>query len=79
MNRKSKHRRQDMIPTRFKDAFITSTLGHRQEFTSESDYLNNIYYPLIDAILVEMRDRFSPSNITLLSSISSISPQSKYF
>jgi len=79
MNRKSKHRRPNVIPTRFKDAFITSTMGHRQEIINEVDYLNNIYYPLIDAILVEMRDRFSPSNIALLSSVSSISPQSKHF
>ncbi|CAF4107884.1 unnamed protein product [Rotaria socialis] len=79
MNRKSKHRRANIIPTRFKDAFITSTIGHRQEITSEYGYRDNIYYSLIDAILIEMRDRFSPSNIALLSSLSSISPQNKNF
>ncbi|CAF4495497.1 unnamed protein product [Rotaria socialis] len=79
MNRKSKHRRANIIPTRFKDAFITSTIGHRQEITSEDGYRDNIYYPLIDAMLIEMRDRFSPSNIALLSSLSSISPQNKNF
>ncbi len=79
MDRKSKHRRSKVIPTRFKDSFITSTIGHRKELVTEEDYRDNIYYPLIDAILVEMRDRFSPSNIALLSSVSSISPQSKSF
>ncbi|CAF1302516.1 unnamed protein product [Rotaria sordida] len=79
MNRKSKHRRSNTIPTRFKDAFITSTMGHRKEFLTEADYYENIYFPLIDAILVEMRDRFSPSNLAVLSSVSSMSPQSKSF
>ncbi|CAF3192960.1 unnamed protein product, partial [Rotaria sp. Silwood2] len=79
MNRKSKQRRSNKIPTRFKDAFITSTMGHRKEFLTEADYRENIYFPLIDAILVEMRDRFSPSNLAVLSSVSSMSPQSKSF
>ncbi|CAF1420640.1 unnamed protein product [Rotaria sordida] len=79
MNRKSKHRRSNTIPTRFKDAFITSTIGHRKEFLTEADYRENIYFPLIDAILVGMRDRFSPSNLAVLSSVSSMSPQSKSF
>ncbi|CAF4633526.1 unnamed protein product, partial [Didymodactylos carnosus] len=79
MNRKSKHRRPKVIPTRFKDTFVTSTMGHRKEIVNEDDYRDNIYYPLIDAILVEMRDRFSASNIAVLSSVSSISPQNKNF
>ncbi|CAF1600584.1 unnamed protein product [Rotaria magnacalcarata] len=62
-----------------RNAFITSTIGHRKEITSEDDYRDNIYYPLIDAILIEMRDRFSPSNIALLSTLSSVSPQNKSF
>ena len=68
-----------MIPSRFKDAFLTSTIGHRKDIESEVDYRDNIYYPVLDAILVEMRDRFSPSNIALLSSVASLSPQNNSF
>ncbi|CAF4520043.1 unnamed protein product, partial [Didymodactylos carnosus] len=68
MNRKSKHRPPKVIPTRFKDTFVISTMGYRKGIVNEDDYRDNIYYPLIDAILVEMRDRFSASNIAVLSS-----------
>ncbi|CAF1440761.1 unnamed protein product [Rotaria sordida] len=47
------------------DAFITNTMGHRNEFLTEADYRENICFPLIDVILVEMRDRFSPSNLAV--------------
>ena len=79
ISQKSKHRQSKTIPNRFKNAFLTSTIGHRKDIESEVDYRYNIYYLMLDAILVEMRDRFSPSNIALLSSVASLSPQNNSF
>jgi hypothetical protein len=67
------------IPARFQDCFIDSTIGHRDTATSEGHHRVNIFYPLIDAILIEMRDRFAPSTSTLLTSLSALHPQSNHF
>ncbi|CAF4228706.1 unnamed protein product [Rotaria sp. Silwood2] len=43
MNQKSKQKRPKIIPTRFKDTFLTSTIGHRTEIINEDDYRDIIY------------------------------------
>ncbi|CAF1298214.1 unnamed protein product [Rotaria magnacalcarata] len=46
-----------------------------------SDQLNNIFsfYPIINSILLEMKDRFSKTNMEILCSISLLSPDSPTF
>ena len=41
--------------------------------------MNRIYFPLIDCMLVELKDRFSSQTLSLLKSISTVYPESVNF
>ncbi|CAF1525372.1 unnamed protein product, partial [Rotaria sordida] len=73
INRKTK------IPTRFKDCFIDSTVGQREMLSTSTDFMNKIYFPLIDCMLVELNDRFSSKTLALMKSMSTVYPESENF
>lgn len=86
LNQPTRFRRKTSIPTRFKNSvIITTTVGHRdrgnqQSFESnEEKFRNELFYSLIDAILIELNDRFSDENIILLSSVSAAHPGNQHF
>ena len=72
-------RRAIKVPDRFKDCTIDSTLGHRQELSSTIDYIDRLYFPLIDSILVELNDRFSSTTLSMIKSMSAVYPESENF
>lgn len=74
-----KLRRTRTISTRFKNCIVTSTIGQRDEFNNENIYRISIFYPVIDSIMIEMEDRFSKTNVEILRSVSSLSPDSAMF
>lgn len=71
--------RSTAIPIRFQEFFIDSTVGHRETLQTSADYLNKLYFPLIDCILVELNDRFSSKTLSLMKSISTVYPESANF
>ncbi|CAF4928516.1 unnamed protein product, partial [Rotaria sp. Silwood1] len=78
--REKKRCRTRTIPARFANPIITSTVGHRDDDGNDEYRIRtSIYYPLIDAILIELNDRFSNSNLNLLTSLSSLYPESENF
>lgn len=79
LNFKIKERRLKTTSTRFSNCFITSTIGQREEFNNKDKYRTFTFYPIIDSILIEMKDRFSKTNMEILRSISSLSPDSQTF
>lgn len=72
-------RRTISMSSRFRDCIVSSTIGQRELIDTLSKYRTSIYYPVIDCILIEMKDRFSNTNIEFLRGISSLSPGSSNF
>ena len=62
LNDKPEHHRKRTIYIRFKDSIIESTIGQRDDNQNQEYYRAYIDYQLIDNILVELNDRFSPKN-----------------
>ncbi|CAF3185474.1 unnamed protein product, partial [Rotaria sp. Silwood2] len=79
LNVKMKERRIKTTSTRFTNYFIRSTIGQREEIDSKNKYRIFVFYPVIDSILLEMNDRLSKTNMEILHSISSLSPDSPTF
>jgi hypothetical protein len=79
LNDTIKRNRKRVVSTRFKDSVIESTIGQRDYNENKHYYRTHIYYQLIDNILIELEDRFSSSNLQILSSISSLCPTSDTF
>ncbi|CAF1035837.1 unnamed protein product [Adineta ricciae] len=75
----AKHRRTKTLSTRFKDCVVMSTIGQRENISSVDEFRDRVFYPVIDAILIEMNDRFSNSNLEIIRGISSLSPDSSQF
>ncbi|CAF1464519.1 unnamed protein product, partial [Rotaria sordida] len=67
------------IPARFEAFIINSTLRQREVLSSSTDFMNRIYFPLIDCMLVELNDRFSSKTLSLMKSISTVYPESSNF
>lgn len=72
-------RRKRLVSSRITDFIVESTTGQRERNQTEEFYRTRIYYPLIDNMLVEMKERFSSMNLQILSGISSLSPDSDSF
>ena len=75
----SNTKRSRKEPLRFKDLLITSTSGHRDGLKSDEEYRTNLFYPILDSILSELKDRFSDDNILILNAISALCPRSSNF
>ncbi|CAM4956510.1 unnamed protein product, partial [Rotaria socialis] len=67
------------VPIRFQEFIIDSTIGQRETLQTSTDYLNRLYFPLIDCMLVELNDRFSSKTLSLMKSISAVYPNSTNF
>ncbi|CAF1338639.1 unnamed protein product, partial [Rotaria sordida] len=67
------------ITARFEAFIINSTLRQREVLSSSTDFMNRIYFPLIDCMLVELNDRFSSKTLSLMKSISTVYPESSNF
>ncbi|CAF2855335.1 unnamed protein product [Rotaria sp. Silwood2] len=67
------------VPIRFQEFIIDSTIGQRETLQTSTDYLNRLYFPLIDCMLVELNDRFSLKTLSLMKSISTVYPNSTNF
>ena len=74
-----KVRRVKSVPSRFKDVIITSTIGHRDHLNSEAKYRTHLYFPLIDSMLVELKDRFSEKSINVVNGINALCPERDNF
>ncbi|CAF3612443.1 unnamed protein product [Rotaria socialis] len=79
LNVKVKERRLKTTSTRLKNFLVTSTIGEREIIDCECKYRTSIFYPVIDSIILEMRDRFSTTNMDILRAVSSLSPESSTF
>lgn len=75
----SRSRRQRQLPRRFEDGVICESTGSREIMSSSQHYKVNVYFPVLDSILSELKSRFNHSNIEIMKAISSINPQSKNF
>ena len=71
--------RKITIPARFQECIIESTIGQRETLSSSTDFMNRIYFALIDCMLVELNNRFSAKTLSLMKSISTVYPESENF
>ena len=86
LNQPTRFRRKTSIPSRFQDSVIFTTTigqkdwGNQKSFRSNENKLRHeLFYSLIDSILIEPNDRFSDENILLFSSVSAIHPSNQQF
>ena len=72
-------RRQRQAPHRFEDGIVYQSTGTRDILSSSQHYKVNVYFPVLDSVLMERRNRFSHNNIELMKAISLINPVKNIF
>ena len=77
LSRKRKHK----LPVRLCDALVTTTVGHREELSTENQYcvIHVLYYRVLDCMIDELNKRFNNESKLCMKGISACSPNSKYF
>ena len=68
--------RRRQLPRRFDDAVVMETTGARE--TGES-FKISLYFPILDAIISELRNRFDNKNLDLMRAIQFYNPLSPQF
>ena len=75
----SSRQRRKVMPQRYNDEVVFETTGSRDcpsEDDADSMLKSNLYFPILDAILVELNSRFSQKNLELMRSLHACCPTS---
>ena len=68
--------RSRRLPKRFDDGIILETTGIRDE---SDNYKINLYYPVLDSFLCELKRRFSDKNKDIMRALQACCPTSQLF
>ena len=71
--------RKKRPPKHFEDSVFLESTGSRQVLSSSEEYKRDLYFPVLDAFLAELRRRFDVKNMDVMRAIQACNPQSKYF
>jgi len=79
INNQVQSQRQRRTPRHFDDGIVYQSIGARDTLSTSQHCKVAIYFPVLDSVLLEIRDRFSHNNVKLMKAISSTNPQSNTF
>ncbi len=66
-------------PKRFEDMVLLQSTGSRESLSSSEEYKRELYFPVLDAFLAELRRRFDDKNMDIIRAIQACNPHSKCF
>lgn len=78
----SSRQRRRAMPQRYSDEVVFETTGSREcpsEDDADSILKTNLYFPILDAVLVEFNSRFSKKNLELMKSLHACCPTADEF
>uniref|UniRef100_A0A1X7TB94 DUF4371 domain-containing protein n=1 Tax=Amphimedon queenslandica TaxID=400682 RepID=A0A1X7TB94_AMPQE len=78
----SSRQRRRAVPQRYSDEVVFETTGSREcpsEDDADSILKTNLYYPILDAVLVEFNSCFSKKNLELMKSLHACCPTADEF
>ncbi len=72
-------KRHTRLPSRFEDTVVLESTGSRACLSTGDQYKVDVYLPILDSFLVELKERFNSRNMEIMKAIQACSPQSKNF
>ena len=75
----TKTQRQRKAPRRLDDVIVLESTGGRDLLTGSEDYKVSLYFPVLDAMIVELQRRFADKNLHIMRAIQSCNPESSCF
>ena len=71
--------RKRRLPKRFEECVLLQSTGCRESVPSSEEYKRELYFPVVDAFLSELRRRFDDKNMDVMCGIQACNPHSKNF
>ena len=71
--------RKRRLPKRFEECVLLQSMGCRESVSSSEEYKRELYFPVVDAFLSELRRRFDNKNMDVMRGIQACNPHSKDF
>ena len=71
--------RKRKLPSRLCDAVILESTGSSEAQTTSQEFKVGVYYPVLDAFLLELHERFSGRNVELMKAIHACNPHCSQF
>ena len=72
-------KRQKRLPQRYEEGFVLESTGSRESLSTGDDYKVNVYFPVLDTFLVELKQRFTSRNMEVMKAVQACSPLSSKF
>ena len=72
-------RRQTRVPSRLDESLIIESTGARTNLSTSADYKINLYFPILDTVITELKTRFASTNLAIMKSIQACSPHCDSF
>lgn len=71
--------RTAQLPSQYDDSTVQETIGSQERNNSSEGYKVEFYYPMLDAFLSELNQRFTDKNRTIMKSSQACCPSSPHF
>jgi len=67
------------LPKRFDDSVVVESTGSRECQSTSDEYKVNVYLPVLDRFLLELKECFTTRNMKIMNAIQACNPHSKDF
>ena len=72
-------KRRKRVPRRFDDSVVLESVGSRNTMSTCEEWKVDIYFPVLGTSIVELKQRFTSRNMSIMKSIQACDPQSNSF
>lgn len=79
LEKPSRPTRKRSFPARLDEAVVMAPTGRRDQMTTLEEFKVNFFYPILDALLAELRSRFAKDTCQIIRGTSALSPKNKVF
>ena len=52
-------KRQRRLPSRFEEGVVLESVGSRESMSTSDEYKVKVYFPVLDSVLAELKERFN--------------------
>ena len=71
-------KRQGRLPSRF-EGVVLESVGSRESMSTSDEYKVKVYFPILDSVFAELKERFNFQNGEIMKAIQACNPQSNSF
>lgn len=79
LDKPSRPKRKRSLPAHLGEAVVMGPTGNRDQLSTSDEFKVNFFYPILDALLAELRSRFAVDTCGIIRGTSALNPKNKTF